>query len=866
MDNMLHDPNNDLPEDEIQADNSEYAPVDQDIANEPITDEIDESSEGLPEEAPLQIRDFGDLTLLEMLPLLVRHPVDTVGALRDIINPSVPRALGEPRYALAGVPITSVRRPYVEVRRSAVRTFDLSKIRPLLGLGITLIIALVGSLILVNSKGTTADGNILIGGPLLLIGGIGMAIITARGVRFVSLPPLVAQPPNATFATLLEFINTYWLRIALFAIAGLWAVGSWLFNTDNNFTGIGVFCWVMSAATLAGALLDRDLYIGQWFDRQIARVRRFVSGTPTIKVSWTLIALVVIMFVGAGYRFSDLFSYPPEMTSDHVEKLLDSLRVYEGSRPIFFPNNGGRESFQMYFLAALKGFTGQPFSFELLKFGTGLEGMVMILLAWWMGRAVIGEEDRQLGNLTGVIMAALVATSYWHTLLSRLGLRIVTTTLVTTIIFIFLARALRHNRRTDYLITGFAVGAGMYFYQAMRMVPVVVVVGFVLTLLMRGRSWRLARQYTLNMIALVLMALVVFLPLGHYMVQNPGQFWQRTERSIFGEATRDDASGKTVEVPLAERLAAFRDNIPELSRNIVNSLLMFNWKGDRSWFNGAPDGTPALDFFTGAVFVLGLGIVAIRIARRRDPIDLLLPLSILIMVLPSALAIAFSIEVPGFTRASGSLPMVYLVAALGLAVILRLIMQRLEPGWPRRVVYGTLALLFVIGAMSNSTSYFVNAMADYRNSTLPYRQAGSVLRGFIDSTGAPGNAYIVAYKYWWDHRAVAIEAGDPHWPNTLPDPENLQDEILNLMRQNAAGSQPDNPTGKYVVQPDRQLMFFVNPEDTNAQSVLKSMFPNGTMIKISAYNTTRDFLTYIVPPVGCEWLTTQVGGNSPYCP
>src|SRR5260221_10917002 len=176
------------------------------------------------------------------------------------------------------------------------------------------------------------------------------------------------------------------------------------------------------------------------------------------------------------------------MTSDHVEKLLDAIKVYQGARPIFFPNNGGRESFQMYYLAALKSATGVPFSFDLLKIGSGIEGMLMILAAFLLGRAVIGEEDRDLGNLTGVIIAALIPTSYWHTLLSRLGLRIVTTPLVVTVVLIFLVRALRHNRRMDYLIAGFALGAGMYFYQAIRMLPFVVVAGWVFSLFISGRS------------------------------------------------------------------------------------------------------------------------------------------------------------------------------------------------------------------------------------------------------------------------------------------------------------------------------------------------------------------------------------------
>src|SRR5258708_34111678 len=235
----------------------------------------------------------------------------------------------------------------------------------------------------------------------------------------------------------------------------------------------------MTVVMLTAALIERELCLGASTSRFAARLRACVARPISFRITWTAVALIVILLLGGWYRFGDLASYPPEMTSDHVEKLLDAVRVYQGARPIFFPNNGGREAFQMYYLAALKSTTGLPFSFDLLKIGSGIEGMLMILAAFWLGRAVIGEEDRDLGNLTGVIMAALIATSYWHTLLSRLGLRIVPTPLVVTVVLIFMVRALRHNRRMDYLIAGFALGAGIYFYQAIRMLPFVVVAGVV---------------------------------------------------------------------------------------------------------------------------------------------------------------------------------------------------------------------------------------------------------------------------------------------------------------------------------------------------------------------------------------------------
>src|SRR5262249_3300684 len=151
----------------------------------------------------------------------------------------------------------------------------------------------------------------------------------------------------------------------------------------------------------------------------------------------------------------------------------------------------------------------------------------------------------------------------------------------------------------------------------------------------------------------------------------------------------------------------------------------------------------------------------------------LVPISILIMILPSALAIAFPIEVPSFTRGSGSLPMVYLVAALGLAVLIQMARQRVPDGWPRRAAWLALVVLLALAAISNATSYFVDAMADYRSSTLPHKQAGQILAGFSASTGAPGNAFMIAFKYWMDHRAIGIEAGEIHWPDGIADPAQM---------------------------------------------------------------------------------------------
>ena len=251
------------------------------------------------------------------------------------------------------------------------------------------------------------------------------------------------------------------------------------------------------------------------------------------RVSWRrreTLALVLILLLAAGLRLGQLDTVMPEMTSDHVEKIRDAWRVNRGELNVFFANNGGREPLQMYAMALLAQLPGLGFNFYTLKLLSALEGIVAVLLLYWTGCALIGGRE---GRLVGLLVGALVAVGYWHILLSRLGLRIVLTTGVAALLLLFLWRALRHNRRGDFLAAGLVIGLGLYTYQATRMLPLVVVTGVALTLLWRAGGQRL--PLLRNVAALALIALVAFVPLGGFALEYPQDFWRRTTSRVLGD-------------------------------------------------------------------------------------------------------------------------------------------------------------------------------------------------------------------------------------------------------------------------------------------------------------------------------------------
>ncbi|RMG89544.1 MAG: hypothetical protein D6712_01460 [Chloroflexi bacterium] len=636
-------------------------------------------------------------------------------------------------------------------------------------------------------------------------------------------------------------------RIVLALIGLLLAILTWRANPSNHFTSLGFWSWMASIICWALALAPAQFNILTWLGRLPKKLRSW-----RIPRNRTVFALLVIMAIAAFFRLYQLDSIPPEMTSDHVEKILDAQRVLDGTHQIFFPNNGGREPFQMYALALFSYLPGVEIGFASLKLLAVIESLITIPVLWWMGREIVGERDQRLGNSVGLWLAGLVAVSYWHVAITRLSLRIILMPLVTALLVIYLVRALRHNRRADWLWAGLILGFSFYTYQASRMLPVVVVIAFILALL-KAPDFATRRRYALNFGVTVLISFIVFVPLFSYSVDEtvggPDHFWRRTAGRLFGDdvITETDEEGniRTRNVTFAERIEAFNENVPVLLGNVRNVLLMFNWKGDVAWINGAPN-APEMDTFTGTLFLFGLLLWVFRMIRYRDAGDWLMPALLLIMLFPSALSIAYPLENPSATRASGALPAAYLMAAFAAAILvqelnrlgrIKLAKISINAGW-------VLVLVIPFAFFQNYKTYFEDHLQAYLSASLPYSDGGRILRGFAESDGSYGNAFMIAFPYWWDHRALGLEAGLTDWPNGIV----KREDIPRFLKQALQAPYP------YTLDPNRDLLFFYAKGDDETGELLQEWFPSGRAIEIQTYQAGDNFMIYRVPWLGEDGL------------
>ena len=649
-------------------------------------------------------------------------------------------------------------------------------------------------------------------------------------------------PAETEQMTLPWYMRIHPMRIFLVLGGCVLSLLTWWGTAGNTIPDPVIVLWLLSVTCWSLAFVPHNWRPLVWAQGWLRRLRGFSWSAHR----WTILALFLLIFLAAAFRLTELDRLPPEMTSDHVEKILDAQRVSNGQRTIFFANNGGREPFQMYALALFSQLPGQGINFDSLKLLAVLESLLTLPVLYWMTREILRPVDRRTAALTALLVVALVAVSYWHTAVTRLALRIILTPLVASLLLIYLTRALRGNHRADYIKAGLILGFGLYMYQAVRMLPVIIVIGVVAALYFSARSIQDRVRYIANLSVLVLISLVIFLPMLHYSIDNPEEFWRRTTGRLLGdeiiETRLPDGTISLRDATVGERIEAFNENVPTLMSNIRAVLLMFNWKGDVAWINGFPN-YPALDIFTGTLFILGWAAWFMLALRRRDIVLWLLPLFLFVLLLPSALSIAFPVENPSHTRTSGAIPIVYLIAAYPLALLV-VRMTRIWPSWRGNLSALGLCSVVILGAnLANTRVYFEDFRESYLVSSLPYSDPGRVLQGFAISDGAYGNAFMIAYPFWWDHRAIGMEAGRNDWPNgivSLGDvPRFLRDSLAN------AGS-------RYQLDPTRDLLFFYNVADDQTAQQLSEWFPAGRAIRYPSYQAGDDFMVFRVPALGGE--------------
>ncbi len=620
-------------------------------------------------------------------------------------------------------------------------------------------------------------------GVFLYLLAAGWLVLAARKGEWVpaELPEAEEHPEDYR-------VRSRWLYISLpLALAAFLTLGG------NRFTKLNVTLWVLAIIFTCVAFWQGELPFRGWW-RWLKEHLHFPWKLSLS--SWTLLVIGCLALV-VFFRVYRLTQVPPEMVSDHAEKLLDVWDVLHGQTSIFFPRNTGREAIQMYLTAGIIQLFHTGYTFLSLKLGTILAGLLTLPYIYLLGKEL---ANRRVG-LFALLFAGI---GYWPNVISRVGLRFPLYPLFVAPTLFYLFRGLRTSNRNDFILAGLALGIGLHGYTPIRILPILVVVAVGLFLLHpQAKGRRL--QVVSGFLVLVLISLIVFLPLLRFSLEFPTLFDFRA----------------------FSRLGIAESSLPGPAlviflKNLWNASTMYFWSDGNIWVHSVT-GSPALDIVSATLFFLGVVLLLIRYIQRRTWQDLVLLISVPILMLPSILSLAFPDENPALNRAGGALVPVFVIVAIALDGLMSGMEKRMPTKTGSAFAWGIALILIFFSSLGNYDLVFNQYQRAYELSSWNTSEMGSVIHDFGDIYGGTNNAYVVPYPYWVDTRLVGMNAGDPTRDFAIP-----PDQIA--------------PTLNFP----QPKMFLVNPQDEAGLNLLRQLFPQGTLTNYVS-RVGKDFYIYMVP-------------------
>ena len=400
-------------------------------------------------------------------------------------------------------------------------------------------------------------------------------------------------------------------------------------------------------------------------------------------------ALILILLVASFLRLYSLDSMPPGLYSDEAMNGSNATEALaSGDFRVFYAENNGREGFFINIQVWLIGFIGPAGLIGpvgLLRLPSAIFGILTVLGIYFLTKELFGNKNLAL------LAAFLIATSFWHINFSRIGFRaIMAPAFLTWGLYFLLVSYRTYKSYWSYLLpllAGAVYGLGMHSYIAYRATPLLILLVFYLVYKSHRADLSDRNYWTITAI-FTAAAIIVFLPLGMYFLENPADFF-----------------GRTGQISVWQSPAPLKD----LGLNILKTAGMFNVAGDWNPRHNLP-GAPLLWWPVGILFLVGL-IISIRSLFRNWKLEIgnlesstkFANLILLAWLIITALPVIISNEgMPHALRAILMAPPVFIFAAWGGVRLF----EKLRPVGPIRFI--GLVGLIVFAAANAYISYFLD--------------------------------------------------------------------------------------------------------------------------------------------------------------
>ncbi|HLF26052.1 MAG TPA: glycosyltransferase family 39 protein [Anaerolineae bacterium] len=370
------------------------------------------------------------------------------------------------------------------------------------------------------------------------------------------------------------------------------------------------------------------------------------------------VALLIILLLAAAFRFAALDTAPPGWRDDELIEFDMDQRIVQGWRPLFIAEAEGHEPFYHYLHAGtISLFGANSVGYKWLPFACGV---LSVALTYALAR-------RMFGGRVALWAAALLAVSFWPIMYARFGLRhIGIAPLMLGAFYLLypspqppLAERERGRGEGWILLAGLLLAAALLTYFAGRALPLILL-GFLVYLLVFNRA--VLRRIWLGVVGASVIGALLALPMFIEIGNTPG-------------------AEKRTEVVGGPLLAALRGDFQPALDTTLGTLGMFTFAGDPESLYNIPN-RPIFDWLTGSFFYLGVLLCFARLKRVESGFALAW---LLVGIAPAFV----SVPPASFSHTIAAMPVVYILAGLGLVEVTAWLMGRYtSPGETGKLVAG----------------------------------------------------------------------------------------------------------------------------------------------------------------------------------
>ena len=431
-----------------------------------------------------------------------------------------------------------------------------------------------------------------------------------------------------------------------------------------------------------------------------------------------LLFLLIILTIASFFRLWQLDSLPAGLFPDEAANGLDILLIFQGQHSPFFERGLGREAL-FFYLQALSVFLFGIGVWQ-MHLVSALIGIATVLTTYFLAKNLFNQR-------VAFLTAFFLATSTWHTTLSRTGFRAILVPLFATLFFYFAYLVLKENsekkRKLFTVLAGLSLGLGFYTYISFRtMVPILLLILILIALWKRHLFKLFWREMVIGFVVMVL----ILFPLIIYFINHPDSFIGRAGYvSIFNpDQNKGDLLGTFLEVS-------------------KKTFLMFFTEGDLNWRHNV-SGFGMLNPWVATFFALGflysLLIILKRFLKQSNCQDYLKHLVLIIWFFGMLGPELMSAEaIPHGLRAIGAMPVVFFFPALMIDYFWRKMNLKI-------FLSVFLGLILLTGFLYDFYLYF-GISANSPDFYYAYRSDLTVVSNYLNERDLKEKTYLVLDKY-----------------------------------------------------------------------------------------------------------------------